>query len=178
MIELASALTLPIAKMLLKSWLGDTGADIGAGLFDLSLKRLGDRSKARTAQHRAEEIADAVVADLERFFATEHVSKEKLAVAASALRDTIEQHVNSAFLVHQKLNAEAIEKALLGARPVDQIYSPAEPEHGWYKQLVQALAPRLRAVAPEVPGYDLERDATLLERMGEVARDYSRSLPS
>ena len=45
MIELASALTLPLAKLLLKSWLGDTGADISVGLFDLGLKRLGDRAR-------------------------------------------------------------------------------------------------------------------------------------
>jgi nicotinamide riboside kinase len=169
MIELASALTLPIAKLLLKSWLGDTGADISVGLFQLGLKRLGDRSKARVAQHRAEEIADAVVADLERFFANEHVAKQHLAVAASALGDTIERHVDAAFLVHQKLNAKAIERALLDARPVGQIYRTAEPEHGWYKRLVKALAPRLREVAPEVPSYELERDATILERMAEVA---------
>jgi hypothetical protein len=176
MIELASALTLPIAKLLLKSWLGDTGADIGVGLFDLGLKRLGDRTKARTAQHRAEEITDAVVTDLERFFANEHVAKEKLAIAAVALGDTIERYVDAAFLVHQQLNAKAIEQALLAARPVDQIYHSAEPEHGLYVRLVKALAPRLRAVVPEVPGYELERDATLLEKMAQVAADTPRIL--
>ena len=169
MIDLASALTLPIAKLLLKSWLGDTGADIGVGLFQLGLKRLGDRTKARSAQHRAEEIADAVIADLERFFANEHVGKEKLAVAATALGDTIEQNVDTAFLVHQKLNADAIEQELLKARPVDQIYRSAEPEHGWYKQLIKALAPRLRAVAPELPRYELERDTAVLEHLAEAA---------
>ena len=169
MIELASALTAPIAKLLLKSWLGDTVADMGVGLFQLGLKRLGDRTKARSAQHRAEEIADAVIADLERFFANEHVGKEKLAVAATALGDTIEQNVDAAFLVHQKLNADAIEQELLKARPVDQIYRSADPEHGWYKQLVKALAPRLRAVAPELPRYELERDTAVLEHLAEAA---------
>ena len=169
MIDLASALTVPIAKLLLKSWLGDTAADMGVGLFQLGLKRLGDRTKARSAQHRAEEIADAVIADLERFFANEHVGKEKLAVAATALGDTIEQNVDATFLVHQKLNADAIEQELLKARPVDQIYRSAEPEHGWYKQLVKPLAPRLRAVAPELPGFERERDAVILQKLHEVA---------
>ena len=176
MIDLASVLTLPIAKLLLKSWLGDTGADIGVGLFQLGLKRLGDRAKARSAQHRAEEIADAVVTDLERFFANEHVNKEKLAVAATALGDTLELHVDAAFLVHQRLNAHVIEQELLRARPVDQISRTAEPEHSWYKQLVKALAPRLRAVAPELPSYELERDATVLERLAEVADNAKKTL--
>jgi internalin A len=176
MIELASALTLPIAKLLLKSWLGDTGADISVGLFDLGLKRLGDRAKARSAQHRAEEIADAVIANLERFFANEHVAKEKLAVAASALGDTIEQHVSATFLVNQQLNAKDIEQALLDARPVGEIYKRAESEHGLYVRLVRALAPRLRAVAPELPDYELERDAVLLRKLDEVAASAPRLL--
>lgn len=46
MIDLASALTLPLAKLLLKSWLGDTAADIGDNLLKLALNRLGDRTRA------------------------------------------------------------------------------------------------------------------------------------
>ncbi len=176
MIEWASALTLPIAKLLLKSWLGDTGAEIGTGLFDLGLKRLGDRAKARAAQHRAEEIADAVVVDLEQFFAIEHVAKEKVATAASAVGDTIDRHVDAAFLVYQSLGAEAIAEALLAARPVDKIYGRAEPEHGLYTRLVEALAPRLRALAPELPGFGRERDAVILQKLDEVASAAPRLL--
>ena len=176
MIDLASALALPIAKPLVKSWLGDTGADIGVGLFQLGLKRLGNRSKARSAQHRAEEIADAVVTDLERFFVSEHVDQETLAVAATALGDTIERHVDAAFLVHQKLDAYAIEQELFKARPVDQIYRSAEPEHDCYRRLVKALAPRLRAVAPELSGYELARDAVVLQKLDAMATAAPRLL--
>ena len=178
MIEWASALTLPIAKLLLKSWLGDTGADIGVGLFGLGLKRLGDRAKARATQHRAEEIADAVVVDLEQFFAIEHAAKESVAAAASTVGDTIERHVDAAFLVHQGLSVESINEALLAARPVDKIYRPAEPEHGLYIRLVEALAPRLRALAPELPGFGRERDSVILQKLDEVASAAPRLLES
>ena len=102
MIELASALALPIAKLLLKSYLGDTAAGIGVDLSKLGLNRLGDWQKARAAQHQAEAIADAVVSDLGTFFTNEHVAREQLAAPASALGDTIGRHVGAAFLVYQR----------------------------------------------------------------------------
>jgi hypothetical protein len=41
-----------------------------------------------------------VIADLERFFAIEHVAKDRLSRAALALGDTLERLVDAAFLVH------------------------------------------------------------------------------
>ena len=42
MIDLASALTLPLAKLLLKSCLGDVPAAIGDSLLRLGFQRFGD----------------------------------------------------------------------------------------------------------------------------------------
>lgn len=134
MIELASALSLPLAKLLLKSWLGDTASDIGESLLKLGFERAG------RAQQNAERLADAVTGDLARFFANEHVDEERLKVVASALRDTIRTRVDAAFLVSQRLNAAAIKTALLDARRPETIYRTAEPEHDLYIRLVSALA--------------------------------------
>ena len=96
MIDLASALTLPLAKLLLKSWLGDTAADIGDNLFRLALNRLGDRTKARAAQQRANEITKGVVSDLSRFLANER-DEDGLYAAAFELGETIGRHVDACF---------------------------------------------------------------------------------
>jgi Leucine-rich repeat (LRR) protein len=170
MIELASALTVPIAKLLLKSWLGDSVAvDIGDNLLKLGFKRFGDRGKAGAAQRQANRMAGAVVKDLEVFFTNERVDENALLPAAFELGETIRNNVDAAFLVHQSLSAEAIAKALIAARPVDKIYRRAEPEHAIYVRLVEVLAPRLRALAPELPDFARERDAVILQKLDEVA---------
>jgi NACHT domain len=169
MIELASALTLPIAKLLLKSWLGESvAADVGDNLLKLGFTRFGDWTKARAAQQRANGLADALVRDLGEFFSKERVDEDALLPAAFELGETIRSHVDAAFLVTQSLSPEAIAEALLAARPLDKIYPRADPVSGLYVRLVEALAPRLRALAPRVPGYELERDAILLQ-MAKVA---------
>ncbi|HEX3210242.1 MAG TPA: hypothetical protein VHQ91_12725, partial [Geminicoccaceae bacterium] len=67
MIDLAAALTLPLAKLFLKTAFGEVPADIGDNLLKLGFERLGDWSKARAAKQLAERTAAGVVADLERF---------------------------------------------------------------------------------------------------------------
>jgi Leucine-rich repeat (LRR) protein len=170
MIELASALTLPIATLLLKSWLGDgVAADIGDNLLKLGFSRFQDWTKAQAAEQRAKHIADAVVKDLEDFFTKERVKEAEIFPAAVELGETVRTHVNAAFLVNQHLNVEAIEQALLDARPLDQLYPSADPVRGLYVRLVKALAPRLRVIATAMQGYELERDAVLLQKLDDVA---------
>ena len=169
MLELAGVLATPIAKLLLKSWLGDTSAEVGTGLLEIGLKKLGERGKAAEAQGKALAIATAVARDLEKYFNAERADTGDLAAAADALATTIEQYVDAEFLVSQGLEVSAIESALLGARPVDRIYGAADPACAYYRELVRAIAPRLRAVAPELPEFALEQAARVLEQLGGVA---------
>ena len=175
MIELASALTLPLAKLLLKSCLGEVAADTGDNLLKLGFERLGDWSKARAAKQLAERTAAGVVTSLERFFASEHVDPNLLEVAALDLGATVGNHVDAAFLLGQQLDAATIETGLLAARPLDRIYPKADPARDPYLRLMSALAPRLREIAPQLPHYEVERDAqffvefaSLADRSGQI----------
>lgn len=176
MIELTSALVAPLAKALLKSCLGDVPADIGGNLLNLGFQRFGDRSKAKTAKQHAERIAGEVVTSLESFFASEHADPTQLEVAAYDLGTTVGDHVDAAFLMRQKLNAEEIQDGLLRARPIDEIYRPAEPERDLYIRLVKALAPRLREIASKLPLYTEERDAQFFAELAQLADDTAQIL--
>jgi NACHT domain/Leucine Rich repeats (2 copies) len=175
-IELASALVAPLAKLFLKSCLGEVPADIGDHLLKLGFERFGDWSKARTAKQLAERTAASVVTDLERFFASEHVDPNLLEVAATDLGTTVGNHVDAAFLVDQQLDAAAIEAGLLEARPLDQIYPKGDPARDPYARLVKALAPRLRAIAPKLPHYELERDAQFFAEFENLADNTGKIL--
>ena len=45
MLDLAEALVGPLAKLLLRSWLGDTAADVGANLYELAKRHFSERSQ-------------------------------------------------------------------------------------------------------------------------------------
>ena len=169
MIDLASALIAPLAKLFLKSCLGEVPADIGDNLLKLGFERFGDWSKARAAKQLAERTAAGVVTSLERFFESEHVDPNLIEVAAADLGTTVGNHVGAAFLVDHKLHVEAIEAGLLKARPIEKIYLHDEPERDLYVRLVKALAPRLRAIAPKLPHYQVERDAEFFAEFAALA---------
>jgi hypothetical protein len=169
MIDLASALTLPVGKLFLKSCFGEVPADIGDNLLKLGFARLGDWSKARAAKQLAERTARSVVASLERFFESEHVDPDLLEVAATDLGATVGSHLDAAFLVDRQLDASAIEAGLLAARPLDRICPKGDPVSEPYVRLVRALAPRLREIAPKLPHYEVERDAEFFAEFSHLA---------
>ena len=135
-------------------------------MLKLGLKPLGDKAKALAAQQQANRIAKALVQDLGAFFVGERVDGAALEAAAFELGETIGTTLDAAFLVHQRLDPDAIRRALLNTRPVaiagmrTRFVHPAD----------RALAPRLRAVAPEQAGCELEQNARLLQQSDEVAR--------
>jgi hypothetical protein len=168
-IDLASALIAPLAKLLLKSCLGEVPADIGDNLLKLGFERLRDWSKAEAAEQLAKRTAASVVTSLERFFESEHVDPILIKVAAADLGTTIGNQVGATFLVDHKLDAEAIEAGLLEARPLDRIYLRNEPERDLYVSLVKALAPCLRTIAPKLPHYEIERDTEFFAEFARLA---------
>jgi NACHT N-terminal Helical domain 1 len=169
MIELAAALTAPLAKLFLRSCSGEVPADIGDNLLKLGFARLGDWSKARAAKQLAERTAKSVVASLERFFESEHFDPDLLEVAATDLGATVGSHLDAAFLVDRQLDASAIEAGLLAARPLDRIYPKGDPVSEPYVRLARALAPRLREIAPKLPHYEVERDAEFFAEFSHLA---------
>jgi hypothetical protein len=169
MIDLAAALLAPLAKLFLKTALGEVPADIGDNLLKLGFERLRDWSKADAAEQLARRTAASVVTSLERFFESEHVDPILIKVAAVDLGSTVGNNVDAAYLVDRQLDATAIETGLFGARPLDQIYPKGDPARDPYVRLVKALAPCLREIAPKLPHYELERDAQFFAEFTNLA---------
>jgi hypothetical protein len=169
MVEVTYALVGPLAKLILKSWLGDTAADVGDNLLKLGLKRFGDWKNARDAEQRARQIAEAVSNDLSPFLRIEGVPPERAALAASDVGDAISGCADGGFLVSQHLDSGEIRDAILQRRPSHPLYTTHAGERDLFELFVEAAAPRLRKIAPGTPEYGLERDALLLKKMTEVA---------
>jgi hypothetical protein len=84
-LDLTVALVGPIAKLLLKSWLGDTGSEIGWNILEIAKKRFDDRRKAFEAQQRAARVAELVVQDMASGLAVERSREEDVLAAAYEL---------------------------------------------------------------------------------------------
>ena len=170
MVELLGALAVPVGKLLLKYGLGADAADVGGSLFQLAFKRLGEREKAAEAEGKARAVGEAVVADLGQALKVERGKEHDLRAAAEELAVTIGEHVRAELVIGQRLDPARIEAAILAARPVGPLFPPGDPALGYYRQLVAALAPRLRAVADGMAGYAVARDADILGMLDGLSR--------
>jgi hypothetical protein len=117
-LDLTVALVGPIAKLLLKSWLSDTGSEVGWNILEIAKKRFDDRRKAFEAQRRAGRVAELVVKDMASGLAVERSREEDVLAAAYELATTIESHVSATFLVNSSLDVTKIRRALVEARPI------------------------------------------------------------
>lgn len=91
--------------------------------------------------------------------------------AATELGVTLGKHLDTRLLIQGRLLAETVEKDLLRARPVNTFYKQGEPEREAYLRIVSLLAPRLCAMAPELPDYSQVRDSALLAQMAGLVAD-------
>jgi hypothetical protein len=171
MFGLLSAMIEPVAKVLLKAWLGDSTAEIGGGLIKYARNVLADGKKAADAVQLARRIATGLVADLGTAMEHEGLDACVIETAAVELGETLGTHLDTGFLIGLSLNPTAVSEALLRARPIEQVFAPSEPEYAAYRIMVGLLAERLCKFAPDLPDYTRERDSVLLARMSEVARD-------
>lgn len=178
MLNLSTALILPLTKVLLKSWLGDLAAELGTNVAKIGLSRLNDPTALRKARQEAEATAASVIQSLQSFYTNERVDDAALEQAAFELAETVERHVDAAFLVHQRMDTDEIRRRLIDVRAPEDIYEGTGPEQELYVSLVDALAPRLRAVAPMLPNYDLELDTAILKDLATVAKDSAEVLSS
>src|SRR4051794_31931177 len=169
-VELLGALAVPVGKLLLKYGVGADVADVGGSLFQLAFKRLGERQKAAEAEGKARAVGEAVVADLGQALRVERGKEHDLRAAAEELAGTIGGHVRAKLVVGQRLDPARIEAAILAARSVEPLFPPGDPALGYYRQLVAALAPRLRAVTDAMPDYAVARDADILGMLDGLSR--------
>src|SRR3982750_4214127 len=77
-----------------------------------------------------------------------------------------------------RLARARVEAPILAARSVEPLFPPGDPALGYYRQLVAALAPRLRAVADGMAGYAVARDADILGMLDGLSRNVPDILAS
>ena len=156
----------PIAGLLLKSLFGDTTSKIGMGFLKANL----DGVLAKDGRANALAAAKVIVGDVEEALIHDKFPGNDMAAAASALTETLTDHLTARFLIHNKLDSATINKALLDARPANSIFPANDPVIDAYERLIGELSPRLRALAKEFKEYGIERDAQILSTLETISK--------
>jgi hypothetical protein len=160
LMELTETLARAITKVILKIWLGDR----------LEAISQADHPNGELVQVRqvVSDLAKAFFSDIDYLYARENIDRSSLEAATHELKVTLEGIVSAAFLCKHNLDEEEINKALLSARPPQHLFLHDEQTGRIYRHLIIALVPRLRAIAGQLPGYQIERDAMLMRLAGKT----------
>src|SRR5689334_15060242 len=110
MVGALSALIEPVARALLKAWLGDAVGEIGGGLVKFARDVLQDGRKATAAAKHVRTMAARVTRDLETAMKYEDLDEDVTEAAAAELAETIQRHVSTGWLLEAGLKPEAVEK--------------------------------------------------------------------
>ena len=166
---IAAGVGVGIAKHLLGAWL-DEGLPntIGGELIGKLADKLGGVRQAERAKNRILEIRDAVIEDLERFFATEAGGKADITHIAQALGRTLEAAAPTARLVEGRFASRAVANALATACP--EARASLDPANQpLYDRALEATARALAAIAEKLPNFHQEIATAQLQALDQLA---------
>lgn len=150
---LAGAIGAPLAKFLVKQWLGDSAATaVAGGLVDYLKGRLGSEREARRAARQVEELAERIVDGLQPFFAKEQGKGLDLQPVLTELQLTLDERADAPVVIAQRLDPERLYQHWLESRPT-ALHDLGEAEAGAYRTLLRATAAGLVAIAEKLPRF-------------------------
>ena len=168
MIEmLAVTLAAPIAKNLLKVWLGaGLSAEIGGGIADYLTSKLGKEDGERAAT-RLDVLAKKIATDLGPLFDAEGLGEDDKKRVAEELEQTLAAAATAKLLVANRLSPGRLYKALLKERPEALDSLDAGPQ-GLYRRALEAASISLCAVAGGLPHFDAAAAAEQLRLLDAI----------
>lgn len=109
----------PLAKVLLKRYLGDDAADFSSGLSEMVKGRFSEWSDQRDAQRQFERLGERISKRvLPLFEAPSTAAHFNPEAAAYELGQTLAQHVTAEFFLERDLDPAKIARTLRTARPL------------------------------------------------------------
>jgi hypothetical protein len=177
MIELlTTVLAVPLAKFLLKNYLGDTGESFGSGLLDIAQNKIKDYGAQRDAQREFERIADRIVNRLSPLFETaERTVNIKTEAVACELAKTLEHRISAEFFINRDLDPKLLASAFRAARPLPRgMFSSDEVE--LYERGLDETIRYVVEVATALPKFESVFAAGSLRRLTLISKDVEQVL--
>ncbi|MBN1345713.1 MAG: NACHT domain-containing protein, partial [Phycisphaerae bacterium] len=166
---LMKCLAEPLAKFLLKKYLGEPGSGIGGGLFAIAGSRLKRLEDQREAQRQFEGLADKIVKRIEPLF-EQAASRRDVNTEAVArqLAQTLDGHIDAEFFVKHDLHPVKLEEALREACPLPSGHYSAN-ETDLYDRALRETVRYVVELASNLPAFSERSAAQQLQRISHMS---------
>ncbi|HEX5727108.1 MAG TPA: hypothetical protein VFX98_16645, partial [Longimicrobiaceae bacterium] len=164
-----SAVAEPLARLLLKNYLGEPAEGVAGGLLDVAKKRLGSYTEQREAARQFERLGEQVVLRLVPLFEREERNaRVNVPTVADELRWTLEGNVSAEFFLSRELDPAKLAASLREARPIrKELLSAAEV--ALYNVALDEAVRYVVQVASQLPRFQQSLAAQSLARLGRMA---------
>lgn len=173
---LTTALGVPLAKFLLKSYLGETADDVGSSLVDIARGKLKEYSDQREARRQFEGIADRVTNRLVPLFEGA-IRRRRVSVEAVVheLAQTLDGKISAEFFLRKDLDPALLSQALRQAHPLKESHFSAD-ETALYNRALDESVRYLVEIAAQLPKFEPALAAESLQRLSHIGRDVDHIL--
>ena len=173
---LMTAVGAPLAKILLKSYLGDTTSDLSAGLIDIAKKKIKDYSDQREAQRQFDRLGEEIVQRvLPLFEQAETNPKINPTAVGLELGETLSGNISAEFFVSRDLDVAKISAALRAARPLRQELFNSQ-ERALYERALDETVRYVYEMASSLPRFEEQLARQSLKRLARMEERLDRAL--
>jgi Leucine-rich repeat (LRR) protein len=168
----ATKIGVPVAKFLLKKYLGEAFSAGGGGLFEMAAQKIADEESQRAATRIFEDIGDKVVRWLLPIF---HDIEDNSAQAiAHEIGLTLEERVTAGFFISRDLDPAALTAAFQSARSLPPMFTEAEA--ALYSRGLNEAVRYIVSIAQSLPEFEVTAAAAALGRLSRIGADLDRAI--
>src|SRR5215472_9966540 len=168
----ATKIGVPIAKFLLKKYLGEASAAGGGGLLEIAGQKLTDEESQRAASRIFEDIGDKIVRRLSPIF--QDIEDNSAEAVAHEIGLTLEERVTAEFFVSRDLDPAALTAAFQSARSLPPIFTEAEA--ALYSRGLNEAIRYIVSIAQSLPEFEVTATAAALGRLSRIGADLDKAI--
>jgi hypothetical protein len=171
-----ATLTIPIAKFLLKAYIGELPSEIGGGLVDVAKTKMSAFLDQREAQRQFERLGERIVIRLLPLFQrAEHSADIDVQKVLYEIAYVLEGRISADLLIEKDLDPGKLAAYLRGLRPsVEQTLTASELR--LYHMALDETVRYLVEMAAQLPSFDARVVANGLQRLGRMGADLEEVL--
>ena len=162
----------PVAKFLLKKYLGEASAAGGGGLLEIAAQKITDEEDQRAAARIFEDIGDKVVRRLLPVF--RDIEDSSAEGVAHEIGLTLEERITAEFFVSRDLDPAALTAAFRSARSLPPMFTEAEV--ALYNRGLNEAIRYIISIAQSLPGFEVAATAAALGRLSRIGADLDKAI--
>lgn len=159
-----------IAKQIIKSWLGDSAAEVGGELLDLIKGKAEIASTQRESARRIEKIGEQVAIKLHPIFEAESrklTTSEMSVVTQEVALTLLNAQIDARTVLECRFDSERLARQLIHSRP-ELLKTFSETETALYERFLREVCKEIVEIASELSSFERHFSETTLQSQDQV----------